>query len=182
MEESLNQTIHSRKPSKKIKKKKLKYMNLTIFLLIIHCLYILIKNYIQYEPFEVIDRENLNIIFLCSENIAITIFIIILLCKFNNNLLFLCSLLYILIGIIMIFYFLLNLCFNLSQNEKKEYFFFSLINNIFFFAEGFLLFRCSEIMEKEKEQVNREIYGYKNDEDYIRKTRLFSTYIDNSEI
>ena len=180
MEESLNQTIHSRKPSKKIKKKKIKYMNLTIFLLMIHCLYILLKNYIQYEPFDVSNINHINRIFLCSENIAITIFIIILLCKFNNNLLFLCSILYILIGIIMIFYFLLNLCFNLSENDK-HYFLFPLINNFLFFAEGFLLFRCSEIMEKEKEQVNREIYGYKNDEDYIRKTRLFSTHLDNSE-
>ena len=180
MEESLNQTIHSRKPSQKIKKKKLKYMNLTIFLLMIHCLYILIKNYIQYEPHKKINSKDINKIFLCSENIAITIFIIILLCKFNNNLLFLCSILYILIGIIMIFYFLLDLYFNLSKNDK-EYFLFSLINNVFFFAEGFLLFRCSDIMEKEKELVNREIYGYKNDEDYIRKTRLFSTQIDNND-
>ena len=180
MEESLNQTIHSRKPSKRIKKKKIKYMNLTIFLLMIHCLYILIKNYIQYKPSYKLNSNHINRIFLCSENIAITIFIIILLCKFNNNLLFLCSLLYLIIGIIMIFYFLLNLCFNLSENDKKH-FFFTLINNFLFFVEGFLLFRCSEIMEKEKEQLNREIYGYKNDEDYIRKTRLFSTHIDNND-
>ena len=181
MEESLNQTIHSRKPSKKIKKKKIKYMNLTIFLLMIHCLYILIKNYIQYEPSDVLESNHINKIFLCSENIVITIFIIILLCKFNNTLLFLCSLLYILIGIIMIFYFLLNLCFNLSKNEK-QHFFFTLVNNSLFFIEGFLLFRCSEIMEKEKRQVNREIYGYKNDEDYIRKTRLFSINLLNNEL
>ena len=138
-----------KKTFKKNKEKKIKYMNLTIFL--------------------------------CSENIAITIFIIILLCKFNNNLLFLCSLLYILIGIIMIFYFLLDLCFNLSKNEK-QHFFFTLVNNSLFFIEGFLLFRCSEIMEKEKRQVNREIYGYKNDEDYIRKTRLFSINLLNNEL
>jgi hypothetical protein len=181
MEESLNQTIHSRKPSKKIKKKKIKYMNLTIFLLMIHCLYILIKNYIQYEPSDVLNSNHINKIFLCSENIAITIFIIILLCKFNNTLLFLCSLLYILIGIIMIFYFLLDLCFDLSKNEK-QHFFFTLVNNSLFFIEGFLLFRCSEIMEKEKRQVNREIYGYKNDEDYIRKTRLFSINLLNNEL
>ena len=180
MEESLNQTIHSRKPSKRIKKKKIKYMNLTIFLLMIHCLYILIKNYIRCKPSDKLNSNHINRIFLCSENIAITIFIIIFLCKFNNNLLFLCSLLYLIIGIIMIFYFLLNLCFNLSENDKKH-FFFTLINNFLFFVEGFLLFRCSEIMEKEKEQLNREIYGYKNDEDYIRKTRLFSTHIDNND-
>ena len=181
MEESLNQTIHSRKrPSKKIKKKKIKYMNLTIFLLMIHSIYFLIKNYIQYEPFDILDIKHINRIFLCFENIAITVFIIILLCKFNHNLLFLCSLLYILIGIIMIFYILLNLCFNLSENDR-HYFFFPLINSFLFFVEGFLLFRCSEIMEKEKKQMNREIYGYKNDEDYIRKTRLFSTHIDYNE-
>mgnify|MGYP006873176211 CR=1 FL=1 len=178
MEESLNQTIHSRKLSKKIKKKKIKYMNLTIFLLMIHCIYILIKNYVQYGTLNKYNK--INRIFLSFEDISITIFIIILLCKFNNNLLFLCSILYILIGIIMIFYFFLNLFFPLSE-EDKEHFYLNLINNFLFFIEGFLLFRCSEIMEREKEQVNREKYGYKNDEDSIRKTRLFSIHTENAE-
>ena len=164
MEESLNQTIHSKKPSKKIKKKKIKYMNFTIFLLIIHCIYILVKNYIQYGPFDVFDSVHIHRIFLCSENIAITIFIIVILYKFNNNLLFLGSILYILIGIIIVFYFLLNLFYNFSENDK-HYYFFPLINNFLFFFEGFLLLRCSELMEKEKKQVNREIYGYKNNDD-----------------
>ena len=87
----------------------------------------------------------------------------------------------------MIFYFLLDLCFDLSKNEK-QHFFFTLVNNSLFFIEGFLLFRCSEIMEKEKRQVNREIYGYKNDEDYLRgfaeslgvRLHLFETEFDET--
>ena len=106
-----------------------------------------------------------NHTFLVIEDICLTIFIIILLCKINNNLIILFSLLYFIIGIVTLFYFFLNKFCDIPEDEKIEnggIIFLYLFNSALFFFEGYLLFLCSEIMEKEKKIVNREIYGYKN--------------------
>ena len=178
MDESLNQSMSVKKPSKKIKKKKFKYMNLTIALLIIHCACILIQKHLEHLNIEseLINKRIIKDFFLAGENVGITIFIIILLCNINNNLLLLCSILYFLIGIIMIFYLIINQ-FIISNNEKNSEFrfiFIYILNNILFFVEGYLIFSCSEIIEKEKMQVNREKYGYKNDDYMLREEKFFN--------
>ena len=176
MDESLNQSVSVRKPGKKIRLKKAKYTNLTILLLIIHCISILIQKHLENDKLEnnktVKTTKN---IFLAGENVCITIFIIILLCKINNDLIILFSILYFLIGIVMLFYIFLNrFCGSKEKTEKidGEILFLYIFNNILFFIEGYLLFLCSEIMEKEKIIVNREKYGYKNDEDILKAEKI----------
>ena len=178
MDESLNQSVSVRKPGKKIRLKKAKYTNLTILLLIVHCFSILIQKHLERDNFK--SNKTVKItknIFLAGENVCITIFIIILLCKINNDLIILFSILYFLIGIVMLFYIFLNRFCGPSDGEKKEkiegeILFLYIFNNILFFIEGYFLFLCSEIMEKEKIIVNREKYGYKNDEDILKAEKI----------
>ena len=181
MDESLNQSVSERKPTKKIRIKKAKYTNLTILLLIVHSTSILIQKRLEYND----KNENKNAkfvknIFLVGESICITIFIIILLCKINNDLIILFSILYFLIGIVMIFYFFLNkFCISVKERIKDtEIIFLYIFNNVLFFIEGYFLFLCSEIMEKEKKILNREKYGYKNDEDILKADKIMKNNIE----
>ena len=182
MDESLNQSVSVKKPTKKIRLKKAKYTNLTILLLIILSISILIQKHLERNK----NDKNYNAklikdIFLVGENICIAIFIIILLCKINNDLIILFSILYFLIGIVMLFYFLLNKFCDLDIQEKiddVEIVFLYIFNNILFFIEGYFLFLCSEIMEKEKIIVNREKYGYKNDEDILKADKIMKNTIE----
>ena len=164
VDDSLYQSISVKKPSKQIKKKKVKYMNITIFFLLIHCICFIIQKYREIEIEGDTESSNRKIYnyFLIGEDIFITLFIIISLCKINNNFIILFCLLYVLLAIIMIFYLIIN-TFNTPKIIDDTFLFvFYLINIALFLVEGILLFFCSEIMEKEKIQVKREKYGYKN--------------------
>ena len=171
MDDSLYQSISVIKPSKHIKKKKVKYMNITIFFLLIHCICFIIQKIIEIDLGNE-DSENSNNksrkiynFFLIGEDICITLLIVITLFKINNNFILLFCLLYIVLAIIMIFYFIINshlktITPNIIANTLL--FVFYIINFALFLVEAILLFLCSEIMEKEKIQVKREKYGYKN--------------------
>ena len=170
MDESLNQSISVKKPIMKIKQKKAKYLNLTIFLLIIHLVSILLQKNLEYKQLDIKKTKLVKDIFLVCENICIEICIVIFLCKIKNNLILLFSILYLLIGIVMLFYFFLNKYCNIPKREKMtdiDVIIFYLINNILFLIEGILLFFCSEIIEKAKIIANRQKYGYKNDENNL---------------
>ena len=174
MDESLNQSLSVKKPSKKIKIKKAKYTNLTIFLLLIHCATISIQKHLENNNMEHPENNKdydydkprtAKDIFLVAEDICLTFLIIILLCKINNNLIILFSMLYFIIGIVSVFYFFLNKFCDIPEYEKIKdgsCIFFQILNSCLFFLEGYILFLCSEIIEKERVLVNREIYGYKN--------------------
>ena len=181
MDEIFNQSISSKKPSNKIKKKKVKYMNITIFLVIIHCVSFLIQKIMEFQYNDSDSDSYRRIltkdIFLVSEDIIITIFIIKFLYKFNNNLIIIFSILYFIIGEMMILYFILNI-FYLQSEKHIEWIVIYIINIILFFIEGYLLFSCSEIIEKEKELINREKYGYKNNEEMVYKSLTIKTIID----
>ena len=182
MDESLNQSVSVKKPTKKIRLKKAKYTNLTILLLIIHSSLILIQKHLEKDNYKENKEAKLTKnAFLAGENICIAIFIIILLCKINNNLIILFSILYFLIGTVMVFYFFLNKFCGLPDEEKLkggEIIFLYIFNNVLFFVEGYFLFLCSEIMEKEKIIVNREKYGYKNDEDILKAEKIMKNNIE----
>ena len=176
MDESLNQSISVKKPSKKIKQKKAKFINLTIFLLFIHSLSIYIQKHLEHQNLE--SKDNVKLvkdIFLVAEYICIAIFIIIHLCKINNNLLILFSILYFIVGLVILFYYLLNIFCYIPEDQKLKdggIIFFYLLNNVLFFIEGTLIFFCSDIIEKEKLIVNREKYGYKNDEYILHADKI----------
>ena len=171
MDDSLYQSISVKKTSKQIKKKKVKYINLTIFFLLIHCICFVIQKLIEIisstedseNPNDINKSRNIYNYFLIGEDIFITLFIIISLCKINNDSIILFCLLYIVLAIIMIFYFIID---NINDNPNiindTLLLTFYIINIVLFLVEGILLFLCSEIMEKEKIQVKREKYGYKN--------------------
>ena len=167
MDDSLYQSISVIKPSKHIKKKKVKYMNITIFFLLIHCIYFIIQKLIENGEENSNNNKSRKIynFFLIGEDICITLLIVITLFKINNNFILLFCLLYIVLAIIMIFYFIINshlktITPNIIANTLL--FVFYIINFALFLVEAILLFLCSEIMEKEKIQVKREKYGYKN--------------------
>ena len=180
MNESLYQSVSIKKISKKIKRKKMKYRNLTLFFLIIHCM-----SFVLQKSLEIVnlnddgkfDSMQVRNLFLIGENIIMTIIIFISLCYVNNNLIILFCILYFLLGLIMIFYLIVRFFINNSKDGKNSgsiHIILNSINIILFFFEGILLFLCSEIMEKEQKQVNREKYGYKNNEDILHGEKLFS--------
>ena len=198
MDESLNQsiTLSIKKPSKVIKDKKVKYTKITIFLLLIHFFSISIQKLLEYtdininiseektdEEKDIIDNKKktkaIKEIFLIIEDMFITIFIILLLCKINNDIIILFSILFFLIGIIMLFYFFLYKYCLSRLEENLSIIIIYIVNNVLFFIEGFLLYFCSEIVEKEKLIKNREKYGYKNNEELLRTDKLMQSNIKN---
>ena len=142
MDESLNQSVTEKKPLKIIKHKKAKYMNLTIFLLLTHSICLYIQKHLEFQNLEKQDKAKLiNRIFLVAEHSFISIFIIILLCKINNSLLILFSILYFIIGLVMLFYFFLNKFCNIPEDEKlKEggIYFFYLLNNLLYMKKFYV--------------------------------------------
>ncbi len=183
MDESLNQSVSVtvKKPSKKIKRKKNKYINLTLVLLLFHCISISIQKFLEIDKKNYDDPINqsklIKNIFLVSEDVIITIFIIIFLYKINNDLIITFSILYFLIGIVMLFYFLLNE-FYISEKTDIYNKIIYILNNILFIVEGYLLYLCSDLMEKEKLIVNREKYGYKNNEDILHTDNLMKSNLE----
>ena len=185
MDESLlNQSVilSIKKPSKVIKAKKTKYINITIFLLLIHFISISIQKLLEYKEINNNAEENLKRIkgikeiFLVIEDMCLTIFIILLLCKINNDLIILFSILFFLIGILMIFYLFL---YKYYLHFKKGFSIIKyIVNNVLFFIEGFLLYFCSNLIEKEKLEKNREKYGYKNNEDFFYTDKLMQSTFD----
>ena len=166
MEESLEESFDTEKSTKKIKNKKLKYINLTICFLIVHNAGILYQKYLEKSKLgEVPCTKN---IFLYFEDICLKLFIIILLCKKINIWLFICSSLYFFIGLVMSFYLIIILFDDRYRSDKNDdngyiYLIIIYITNIaFFFFEGYLLFLCSEFIEKEKKRVYRKKFGYQN--------------------
>ena len=170
MDDSLYQSMSVHKKSlKKIKHRKRKYVNLTIFLLIIHCIIFVVQkcsNFINYNnnnnSESIFDPKNVRNIILIVEDIFITIFLIILLCKiFNDTFIFLFSLLYFVLGIIMLIYLFIYIMKEIRDEKKIFVISFYSINILLFIIESFLLFLCSEIVEKEKKREKREKLGYK---------------------
>ena len=165
MEESLEESFDTEKTSKNIKTKKVKYINLTIFFLIIHNAGIFYQKYLENSYLRAPEIKN---IFLYFEDICLKVFIIILLCKKIIIWLFICSSLYFFIGLVMIFYLIFILFedkYRLHKNDDNNYIYLVIIyvtNIAFFFIEGYLLFLCSDFFEKEKKRVYRKKFGYQN--------------------
>ena len=171
MDDSLYQSMSVHKKSlKKIKHRKRKYVNITIFLLIIHCIIFVVQKCSDYiinnnsNSGFTFDSKNVRNIILIAEDIFITIFLIILLCKiFNETFIFLFCLLYFILGIIMLIYLFIYIMKKIREDQEKKIFVISCysINILLFIIESFLLFLCSEIVEKEKKREKREKLGYK---------------------
>jgi len=165
MEESLDESLETETTSKNISNKKLKYINLTIFFLIVHNVGIFYQKYLERSYLRAPEIKN---IFLYFEDICLKIFIVFLLCKKNNIWLFICSSLYFFIGLVMSFYLIIILFdnkYHLDKNDDKDYIYFIIIyiaNIVLFFFEGYLVFLCSELIEKEKRRVYRKKFGYQN--------------------
>ena len=171
MDDSLYQSMSVQKKSlKKIRHRKRKYVNLTIILLIIHCIFFVVQkcsnyifNYNNNSEF-IFDSKTFRNIILIAEDIFITIYLIILLCKFlNDTFIFLFCLLYFVLGIIMLIYLFIYIMKKIRDNQEKEIIVIACysINILLFIIESVLLFICSEIVEKEKKRKKRENLGYK---------------------
>ena len=197
MDESLNQsvTLSIKKPSKVIKDKKVKYINITIFLLLIHFISISIQKLLEFSDFYnnlsegktdeekkiINNKKRIKAIkesFLVIEDMFITLFIILLLCKINSDIIILFSILFFLIGIVMLFYFFLYKFYLSGLNKNLSIIIIYIINNVLFFIEGFLLYFCSDIVEKEKLIKNREKYGYKNNEELLHTDKLMQSNLE----
>ena len=165
MDGSLEESFDTEKTSKNIKTKKLKYINLTIFFLLVHNVGIFYQKHLEYSYLRAPEIKN---IFLYFEDICLKIFIIILLCKKINIWLFICSSLYFFIGLLMSFYLTIILFddkYRLDTKDDNDYIYLVIIyiaNIALFFIEGYLLFLCSEFIEKEKKRVYRKKFGYQN--------------------
>ena len=81
MNESLYQSVSIKKLSKKIKRKKMKYRNLTLFSLIIHCVSFVIQKSLEIgnlnDDDDQLDSMKIRNLFLIGENIIMTIAIFI---------------------------------------------------------------------------------------------------------
>ena len=177
MNESFNQSMSVKKVSNKIRKVKKKYRNFCISLLILNFIAFAIQKYKEYCE----NEENFFLtknIFLVLEDLGLKIVIIISLIKNQRNSIVLCSLLYFVITLIMIFYILLKLFYNQnSDNEKMEdiaiiIFIINIINIILYCIEGCLMVVCFKYMEKEKREKDKEKYGFKTGDDMLRSKNL----------
>mgnify|MGYP006873143164 CR=1 FL=1 len=143
MEESLDESLETEKTSKNIKNKKLKYINLTIFFLIVHNVGILYQKLLE-NSYPYLEAPKIKNIFLCFEDICLKIFIIVLLCKKINIWLFICASLYFFIGLVMLFYLIIILFGDKdisNKNDGIDYIYFIIIylaNIALFFIEGYL--------------------------------------------
>ena len=181
MEESFNQSMSIKRVSRKIKKVKRKYINFTILLLIINFISFIIQKYQDFEnyskdkndeQYKIIFTKN---IFLLVEDFSLKIIIIIALKKFKINSIILFSIIYLIIGIILIFYLLFNKFSSLISDDEKINsisLVFFIFNIILYFLEAFLLAVCFQLMTKEKREKTKEKYGFKNSEDVLRSKNI----------
>ena len=181
MEESFNQSMSIKRVSRKIKKVKRKYINFTILLLIINFISFIIQKYQDFEnynkdknndQYKIIFTKN---IFLLIEDFSLKIIIIIALKKFKINSIILFSIIYLIIGIILIFYLLFNKFSSLISDDEKINsisLVFFIFNIILYFIEALLLTICFQLMTKEKREKTKEKYGFKNSEDVLRSKNI----------
>ena len=176
MELGLNKSMEF-ELSQKIIEKKDKIRRITIILLIFHTIFVVLQKVIECDYSEYYKIKVTKDILLVCENLILNILVIIFLCRINNNLLILCSILYFIIGLTMVFYLVINIICDIPPPDKINEllgFILYITNILLFFVEGVFLLYCSEIIVKEKKQKKREQYGYKEDEDNINKNQIDS--------
>ena len=174
MNESFNQSMSIKRVSRKIRKIKTKYMNFTIFLLIINFIaFIIQKNPEFKKPFD--NKIFTKNIFLLLEDLGLKALIIISFFKSSRNSVILCSLIYFIIAIIMIYYIILNQFSSLiSENQKiNEISIVMFILNIILYSlEGVMMVLCAQLMRKEEREKMKEKYGFKTGNDVQRSKNI----------
>ena len=181
MNDSLNQSMSVQRVSKKIKKVKVKYINFSIFLLIVNFFSFFIQKFPELNNREKREKKILTKnIFLLFEDFILKVIIIISLINFKINSIFLFSILYFIIAIIMIFYLIINQISNKINEEQKLVkisFAFFIINIALFCLEGFLFTRIYQLMAKEQKAKSNEKYGFNSDDEMLRTKNIL---VDNS--
>ena len=172
MNESLNQSMTFKKVSKKIKKVKVKYINFSIFLLIVNFFSFFIQKFPELNDEEKREKKILTKnIFLLFEDFIIKAIIITSLIKFKINSIILFSILYFIIAIVMIFYLIFNQLSNKVIDEQKVTGFpfpLFIVNIVLFCLEGFLLAKIYQLMTKEQRAKSKEKYGFNSGDEIGR--------------
>ena len=157
-----------------MKKCLIKYMNFTIFLLIINFIaFIIQKNPEFKKPFN--NKIFTKNIFLLLEDLGLKALIIISFFKSSRNSVILCSLIYFIIAIIMIYYIILNQFSSLIPNDQKINdisIVMFILNIILYGVEGFMMVLCSRLMKKEEREKIKEKYGFKTGNDMQRSKNI----------
>ena len=170
------QSMSVKRASKKIRKVKIRYIKLTIFLLIINFIALIIQKYPEFTNGNKneITRKN---IFLIFEDLGLKIVIIISFLKYKMDSIILCSILYFIIASIMIFYIILNKFSSSIKDEQKieDLSIIMFISNIvLFILEGFLMVKCAQLMRKEQREKVKEKYGFKTGDDLLRSKNVLT--------
>ena len=181
MNESLNQSMTFKKVSKKIKKVKVKYINFSIFLLIVNFFAFFAQKFPELnkgskEHRDIKDKKIMTKnIFLLLEDFGLKIIIIISLLKFKVNSIILFSILYFIIAIVMIFYLIFNQLSNKVIDEQKVTGFpfpLFIVNIVLFCLEGFLLAKIYQLMTKEQRAKSKEKYGFNSGDEMLRDKNI----------
>ena len=166
---------------KKIKKVKVKYINFSIFLLIVNFFSFFIQKFPELNDEEKREKKILTKnIFLLFEDFIIKAIIITSLIKFKINSIILFSILYFIIATVMIFYLIIIEVPNkIIENQKltKLSLAFFIINIALFILEGFLLAKIYQLMAKEQKAKSNEKYGFNSGDEMLRTKNIL---IDNS--
>ena len=161
-------SLSVKRASKKIRVEKLRYIKFTIFLLIINFIALIIQKYHEINNDAKLIIKN---IFLIFEDLGLKILIIISFIKYKMNSIILCSMLYFIIALMMVFYIFLNK-FSSSINKEQKLEDISVVmfilNIILYILEGFLMVKSSQLMGKEQKEKIKEKYGFKTGDDWIR--------------
>ena len=176
MNDSLNQSVSVKRLSKKIKKTKVKYINFTICLLIVNFISFLLQKYPEITESDDNKITTKNI-FLFLEDFGLKAFIIISLIRVKVNSIILCSIMYFVIAIVMIFYLIFNKLSNVIPSDKKIKtisMVFFIFNILLFCSEGVLLAIISQLTTKEKRERNKEKYGFQTGEDILRNINMLT--------
>ncbi len=174
MNESFNQSMSIKRISRKIRKIKTKYINFTIFLLIINFVAFIIQKYQELKEDSIVYIFTKNI-FLIIEDLGLKIIIIISFFKSNINSIILCSLIYFIIAIIMIYYIILNQFSSLIPDDQKINdisIVMFILNILLYGVEGFMMVLCSRLMKKEEREKIKEKYGFKTGNDMQRSKNI----------
>ena len=181
MNDSLNESMSVKRVSKKIKKVKVKYINFSIFLLIVNFFSFFIQKFPELNDEEKREKKILTKnIFLLFEDFIIKAIIITSLIKFKINSIILFSILYFIIATVMIFYLIIIEVPNkIIENQKltKLSLAFFIINIALFILEGFLLAKIYQLMAKEQKAKSNEKYGFNSDDEMLGTKNFL---VDNS--
>ena len=176
MNENFNQSMSVKRLSKKIKKIKVKYINITICLLILNFISFFLQKYPEISESKG-NKLTIKNIFLLFEDFGLKAFIIVSLIRVNMNSIILFSIMYFVISLIMIFYLIFNKLSNIIPSESKIKtisIVFFILNILLFSSEGVLLVKISQLMRKEKRERNKEKYGFQTGEDTLRNKNMLT--------